>query len=289
MSDLAAQMDKAAANLKGTYGYCVRDLQSGEVISKNGDVIFPTASTIKTGVMVEAINEVDEGKLKMSDHHPLPPPNDREASMWTYFLRDGVVPDLDGYVNLMITVSDNTALITLRDWLTPEVVNHRLEGFGLQNTKILRSYPGDPASLAALHEKWGMGMTTPNEMNKLLDLIEGGKAASPAGCDKMLRILSHQYWDDNIGVSIPPDVRFASKSGAVDESRSDNAIVFGKRPYILSFYTKGLKDQSWGPHNEAEDLIRQEAKIVWKYMEPNDPYALPSGYENKFMPTGGGV
>ena len=282
-------MNKLALGFHGNFGYCLRDLKTNKTVSENGNTIYPTASTIKTAVMVEAIDQVDEGKLKMTDHHPMPPKNMQEASMWCYFLVPGTEPDLDGYMNLMITVSDNTALITLRNWLTPQAVNARMMKLGLQNTKVLRSYPGDPADLAALNKKWGMGMTTPNEMNKLFDLIATDKAASPAGCDKMLRILSHQYWDDVIGLSIPPTVRFASKSGAVDHSRSDNAIVFGPRPYILNLYTKDNLDASWGAHNEAETLLRNEAVLVWKMMEPRDPYQLPKGYRTKYMPTGGGV
>lgn len=285
---LKASMIEAAAGFKGTFGFCVRDMVTGKVIDTNGSTIFPTASTIKTGVMVDAIDEVDEGKFKWSDKHPLPPPDNREASMWTYFLRDGVVPDMDAYVNLMIYVSDNTALITLRDWLTPQAVNARMESFGLHNTKVLRGYKGDSSDLAKLHEQWGMGMTTPDEMNRLFYLIATNKAGSPAACDKMLRILGRYYWDDTIGSSIPPQVRYCDKSGAVDASRSDNAIVYGPHPYILTLYTKDNVDQSWTENNEALKLIRKESALVWATFNPKWKYELPKG-SAKFTATGGGV
>lgn len=288
MAPLQTQMEAMAKDFQGRFGFCVRDLKTNETISFHGDDIYPTASTIKTAVMVDAIDEVDEGKLKWNDKHPMPPPDDREASMWTYFLRDGVVPDMDGYVNLMIYVSDNTALITLRNWLTPQAVNARMEKFGLMNTKVLRSYKGDPKDLADLHEKWGMGMTTPNEMNKLFWLIATNKAGSPAACDKMLRILGRYYWDNEIGTSVPPQIRYCDKSGAIDESRSDNAIVYGPHPYILSLYTGDIKDQRWTEANAANQLIIHEAALVWKYFNPKMPYSLPKG-SSKFAPTGGGV
>lgn len=288
LDSLKTSILSAAKGFRGTFGFCVRDMETGKVIDSNGDVIFPTASTIKTGVMVDAIDEVNEGKYKWSDKHPLPPPDHREASMWTYFLRDGVEPDMDAYVNLMIYVSDNTALITLRNWLTPQAINARMESLGLKNTKVLRSYPGDPADLADLNHKWGMGMTTPDEMNKLFYLIATNKAGSPAACDKMLRILGRYYWDDTIGSSIPPQVRYCDKSGAVDASRSDNAIVYGPHPYILTLYTKDNVDQSWTEKNEALVLIRKEAAIVWAAFNPKWHYELPKG-SDKYTATGGGV
>jgi len=196
-------------------GYSLKVLKSGQRIEYRGDERFPTASTIKTGVMVAAIQEVDEGKLRWTEQRPMPPPEQREASMWSFFLKEGTKLDLDGWVNLMITVSDNTALINVRNWIGTMEINRRLEALGLPNTKILGNAPPEATSVRRLRTMFGMGMTTPNEMNRLLELIYQRKAASPAGCDKMIRILSHDYWDDYIGITIPPEVKYANKVGAI--------------------------------------------------------------------------
>jgi beta-lactamase class A len=285
LTDLKPKLDALCAAFHGRAGYCVRELKSGRTIDYRGDEIFPTASTMKTGVMVAAIQEVDEGKLTMGTVHPLPDKDNREASMWSFYLREGTKIDLDAYINLMITVSDNTALIGLRNWIGSLEVNRRMEALGLKNTKVLGGEP----TLKELHDKWGLGMTTPKEMNELLYDIAQNKAASPAGCEKMLRILSHQYWDDSIGLSVPPTVRMASKSGAVNRSRSDTAIVFAGNPYILTVYTAEQVDQRWTPDNEGEVLVRKVAQMVWAFMEPKQPYSPPPGYIEKYIPTGGGI
>lgn len=282
------ELDALASRFEGRLGYFALDLTSGQHIGHREMERFPTASTIKTAVMVEAMNQVDEGKIKWTDKQAVPTdPSRREASMWAYFLKDNTKLDLDGFVNLMITVSDNTATIVTRDWLGGENVNARMAKLGLPNTKILGNLPKDQTELQRLRRMFGMGMTTPQEMVRLFKLIHLRKAASPAACDKMLRILGHQYWDDFIGSSVPPEVKFCSKSGAITRSRSDVAIVYAARPYILAIYTDSQKDRRWTEDNAGNLIIQRMSKLVYARMG-GAPYSLPPGSE-RFAPTGSGV
>jgi len=286
---LKSRLDAVCQKFHGRIGYCVKDLESGETISIRGDERFPTASTIKTAVALEAIREIDEGKLKWTDKHTVPPMDGRQFSMWSYFFKDGTTLDVDGWVNLMLTVSDNTATMVLREWMTPDKVNHRLESLGLHNTKVLwDNYPPDEPDKIRLRSQFGLGMTTPKEMNTLIELLYRHKAASVAGCEKILRILSHQYWDDYSGISVPLDVKVASKSGAIDRSRSEVSLVFAEHPYILTIYTDSQKDQSWSPANEGGVTIRRMCSLIWNGLNPSRRYTPPKGFE-QFLPTGGGM
>ncbi|MBL8047569.1 MAG: serine hydrolase [Chthonomonas sp.] len=289
LAPLQAKLNKICKGFQGRMGYSLKVLKTGKQISFNGDERFPSASTIKTGVALAALQMVDEGKMKMSDKRALPPPAGRESSMWSFFFRDGLKLDLDGWVNLMVTVSDNTATMVVRDWLGTMEVNRRLAALGLANTKILGNAPKEEVMIQRLRRQFGMGMTTPNEMNRLLELIYQRKAGSPAVCEKMVRILSHQYWDDWIGGSVPPGVTCASKSGAISRSRSDTAIVFSPtNPYILTIYTDSQKDRRWASDNEGDASLKKMAGMIWNHLHPNSPYTMPAGYD-KFYPTGGGV
>lgn len=286
---LKVRLDSVCRTFHGRIGYCVKLLDAGDSIENRGTETFPTASTIKTAVALEAVREIDEGTLAWTDKRPVPPMDGRQYSMWAYFFQDGTTLDIDGWVNLMLTVSDNTALMVLREWMTPDKVNARLEGLGLRSTKVLwDNFPPDEPNKIALRHNWGLGMTTPVEMNRLLELLYRHKAASRAGCDRLLRVLGHQYWDDYAGVTSPIDVMVASKSGAIDRSRSEAAIVYSSRPYILTIYTDDQKDQTWTPTNEGDVTIRKMCGIIWNGLNPNRPYSPPAGYE-KFLPTGGGV
>jgi len=287
LADLKVKMDRVCRSFRGRLGYSLKMLGSGEQISLRGNERFPTASTIKTAVMVEAIRQVEEGNLKWSDRREVPADmTKRQESAWAYVFKDGTSPTLDGWVNLMITVSDNTATMVLREWLTMDAVNRRMTSLGLSNTKVLGTFPPEQTANVRLREMFGLGVTTPNEMARLLELIYRNKAASPAGCDRMIRILSHQYWDDIIGASTPIDVKVASKSGAINRSRSDTAIVYGPKPYVLTLYTDSQKDQRWTEENEGEVALRKLANMVWKTLNPKLRWQTQDGLQ-KFVHTGG--
>ena len=288
LTKLKSELDTVCKGFGGRLGYCVIDLASGNRIDFRGEEVFPTASTIKTAVALDAISEVDEGKRKWTDKHVVPPMSGRQASMWSYQFRDGVKLDFDGWVNLMITVSDNTATMVLREWLGCDAVNARMMKLGLLNTKVLGTFPPDQIRNIALRKKWGLGMTTPREMARLFELLYRYQAGSEAGCEKLLRILSKQYWDDMAIAASPIDVKVCAKSGAINRSRSEVAVVYASRPYILAIYTDDQKDQRWVFENEGEQAIRGMCKKIWDTFEPCRPFKVPEGYQ-KFSPTGGGV
>ncbi len=289
LEELAPKLNVIAKNFGGRLGYSLLTLKDGKQISYQGNERFPSASTIKTAVMVEAIRRVDAGTLKWSAKKKIDQdPSKKEASMWAYFLKDGTSLDVDGFVNLMVGVSDNTATIQLRDWLGTMSINKTMESLGLPNTKILGNAPKEETGILRLRRMFGMGMTTPNEMVKLFKLIHENKAASVAGCDRMLRVLGRQYWDDFIGYSVPNDIKVCSKSGAITRSRSDVAIVYSDNPYILAIYTDSQKDKRWSVDNEGDETIRKISTMIWSHLHPNRPYTPPVGAE-KFAPTGGGV
>jgi beta-lactamase class A len=288
LAKLEQTLTAIAKPFRGRLGYCVVDLKTGKRISFRGEEIFPTASTIKTSVAFEALCQVDEGKHKMTDKYPLLPTEKRQASMWTYQMKDGTSLDIDGYVNLMIGVSDNTATMTMQDFIGSKTVNARMAKLGLLNTKILGHRTDRDGQETVWRTKFGWGMTTPREQARFYELLYQNKAASPAVCEKLLRVLSRQYWDDMSIASCPIDVKVCAKSGAVNQSRSEVSIVYASRPYVLALYTADQVDQRWVHDNEGEVALRKMCNTIWNAFEPSRPFALPKGYE-KFAPTGGGA
>ncbi len=286
LTPLKRRLDAIAQGFQGRLGYSLTRLTDGKRIHFRGDERFPTASTIKTAVMLEAVRQVEDGKLKWSDTREVPSDMaKRQQSMWSYFFKDGIKPTLDGWVNLSITVSDNTATMVLQEWLTTESINARLASLGLRQTRI--NGRGQMTEIESRYrEMFGWGMTTPNEMARLLELIYRGKAAGPGGTERMLRILSHQYWDDWIGGYVPIDVKVACKSGAINRSRSDTAIVMSSRPYVFTIYTDSQKDQRWVDDNAGDVAIKKMASLTWNALHPERPYRQPADLK-RFAHTGG--
>jgi beta-lactamase class A len=277
---LKATLDSICERFRGVMGYSLYHTRHQHRLNRLGDEIFPTASTIKTAVMAKAFEEIEAGRLRYDETLPITPDDVRDGAGVLQFFREKQSVSVKLLLHLMITLSDNTATVMLARRLGTLEVNRYLERLGLKHTRLLMLHPPDDKELKALRDRWGMGMTTPNEMVELLDAIRTGRAGSPAACDRMLRILSHQFYDDLIGISAPPWVVTATKSGAIERSRSDTGIVFSPSgAYILAVYTKEAEDTRWTPENEGEVAIREVARAVWRFYHPRDKWQPPTGME----------
>jgi len=277
---LKAKLDAICERFQGVMGYSLYHARYQHRLNRLGDEIFPTASTIKTALMAKAFEEIEAGRLSFHESLPITPDDIRDGAGLLQVYREKQSVPVKMLLHLMITVSDNTATAMLARRLGTVEVNRYLERLGLKQTRLLMLHPPDDLELKALRERWGMGMCTPNEMVELLDAIRTGRAGSPAACDRMLRILSHQFYDDLIASSGPPWVVAATKSGAIERSRSDTGIVFSPSgAYILAVYTKEAEDTRWVPENEGEVAIREVAREVWRFYHPREKWQPPVGME----------
>jgi beta-lactamase class A len=136
------------------------------------------------------------------------------------------------------------------------------------------------AGREAMRKTYGWGVTTPYEMCRLLTMIRNGKAVSPAASERMYRNLIRIYWDEHALSQIPPYVQAASKSGAVDDSRSETVLVNAPHgDYVFSIITKNQQDHSWHHDNEGETLITNLSALLWHYFEPGDKWQPAAGME----------
>ena len=283
-------MVEVCGTFHGRIGFYVKNLKTGEAIGLHDVDAFPSASTIKTAIMTEVVNQVEEGKLKWSEKIKIPNKKQRSPSMWTAYLEEGTLVNIDGLTNLMMNVSDNTAAVMLADRVGVENIEKRMLSWGLKETACTIHEPATNERLRKLHEKFAnMGVTSPRDMGLLLErLYRGTAATNRAASERMLRIMSHQYWDDFFTSQIPPGTYVCSKVGALERSRSDSAIVFGPTPYIITAYTDDAKDRTWGDHCEGHDTLRTLSRLAWQYLEPKHPFTAPKDAE-RWFPTGSGV
>ena len=276
---LKSAMDSVAGGFGGTLGYSLHHRGRGERLALRADEPFPTASTIKTALMGAAMQQVDTGRLSWRDEFPAPPATaPRQAGGYSFFFPPGTLLPLPQWLDLMITMSDNTATVVLREVIGQGNVNRWLASLGLTRTKLLNGPQKEELGLLPLQQRYGLGMTTPAEMGRLLEMIADGEAASPAACDRMLRLLSHQYWDGAIAAEVPPSVQVAHKTGSIDGHRSDAAYVFAPSgEYVLSVYTKDQRDDRWTHDNEGLAAIRALSRLVWRHYHPQAGWTPPPG------------
>ena len=83
---LEARVDEITARLDGIMGIAILDLTDGKTLSRNGDRIFPTASSIKLTILLELYRQDQEarggaqGKARLTDTYTFDPKDLIEVS-----------------------------------------------------------------------------------------------------------------------------------------------------------------------------------------------------------------
>ena len=179
---------------RGQIGVAAIDLRSGETIAVDADSRFPTASTIKTAVMIEAWQQAADGRLGMGTTLTLKEADKVGGAGVLRGFHDGLALTVADLIQLMIVLSDNTATNLLIERVGTARVNEQLESYGLKETKLFRPTfrDGKADVLPELEREFGLGMTTPREMARLMALIAEGKAVNRQASDAMLTTLRRQ-------------------------------------------------------------------------------------------------
>lgn len=270
-------LNEITKDFGGTVGIYVKNLKTGKEAGVNEDSIFPTASMIKVPITCGVFNKIETGTLAYD-------------SILTY--KDSLLyagEDILGsfknnekialakVLMLMITTSDNTASLWCQSIAGKGMaINELMESYGLKYTRVNSRTDGRRAN----QQQFGWGQTTPKEMAALLTLIYEGKMINPAASERIYRNLIRIYWDNEALSQLPPTVQVASKSGAVDDARSEVLLVNAPGgSYVFCIATKNIKDQGWAEDNESWKVIRKLSKTLWEYYEPKHPYQPPAGME----------
>lgn len=270
-------IEKAIAGFDGTVGVAARNLITGEEIVVNGDRRFPTASAIKTAVMIEAYHQAQEGTLPLETALVLRASDKVGGSGVLNGLTDGLSITVRDLIHLMIVLSDNTATNMLVERLGTKKIDDRIASYGLEETKIFRPTfrDGKPDVFPELEREFGLGMSTPREMARLLALIAEGRAVNAAASAAMLRTLQRQQDRAMIPRLLPDAVEVGNKTGTDSEKqpdargrrgaiRVDAAIVTGRNlRYVIAIFVRRGGDTSYGVDNEAVRLGARLSRLVY--------------------------
>jgi len=274
---LQAEVARVVDGFHGDVGVYVRHLKSGKTAMINADTLFPTASMIKVPITVGMFNKIESGEI---DYKTVLTYRDSLAYAGEDIvasLKDSATIALPKVMMLMITTSDNTGSLWCQAMAGSENINAWLSGHGYAHTRVNSRTPGRRPDW----EKYGWGQTTPREMAELVVQIREGKVISERASERIYRNLIRIYWDSHALSQIPPTVQVASKSGAVDESRSEVVLVNAPHgDYVFCIITKNQVDQSWTRNNEGFALIRTLSRTLWKFFEPDSTWRPAPGIED---------
>jgi beta-lactamase class A len=255
---------------QGDIGIFVQHFKKNKAVDIQADSIFPTASIVKVPILVGVFDKINLGQLKLNAPYIYDAKRVYGGSGLMQFYKDSAQTDLSTMVSLMLTYSDNVTSLWCQELAGGgSSINRIMDELGLANTKVNSRTDGREE----IWKKYGWGQTTPREIAQLVTLIRQGKVFTPRLSDKMYRYLKNQFYNERSLSQFPAHIAPASKTGSVNEARGE--VVFVHAPsgdFVFAVLTKNNTDQRWTRDNEAENLTRRIANILWNYFEPKEKF-----------------
>jgi beta-lactamase class A len=138
---------------------------------------------------------------------------------------------------LAIIVSDNTATNRLIERIGVDRVGERLGEWGCPQSRLARKMYDFEAA-----KRGNVNVMTASETVSLLLRLQRGQCEDRATSDAVLRVLEECQDRTMLRRYLPYGIKVPHKSGTLDESRNDAAIIPGERPVIVAAFTRELRD-----------------------------------------------
>jgi beta-lactamase class A len=140
----------------------------------------------------------------------------------------------------------------------------RMDSLGLPNTRIHSKVNLRNTSVAMDSSvKYGLGVTTPNEMAHLFELLANGRAVSRAADSTLLYMLEHNTTNFMLQ-RYAGGVRAALKDGETNQVRTECTLWYLKRRVVACVMTRENKDESWVIDNEAQVTMANMGAAIIK-------------------------
>lgn len=279
------------AEYGGHLGFMAKNLNTGETVGYRASERFPAASAIKLPVMAAFFQMVDEKKIDPDTVITLAKEDLKPGSGILQLLSEGDRIALLDAVKLMIVQSDNTAANLLLDHLAPthaerlRVVNEFLVQKGLKNTRILNRLLSVETKLHTSEAlRYGVGVSTPEDMVILLEALYSKTLVSPASCDAMLDILKEQFYREMIPRFLPEEeckyLQVANKTGSINETKVDVALILSEKADIaLAIFVDKHPDHRGDIENRGILLGAMVSRAVWNH------FTGSTGYQERNIPA----
>ena len=271
LARLQSNIERITRSVNADWGIYIKCLETGEEISLNADHQMDTMSVIKIPLMVEAFQQIEEGKFALTDRITLKESDKRPGTGVIRSLDPGDVLTIKDLLTLMIIVSDNTATDLMFDRVGGiEPVNRLMDSYGL---KSIRAVAPGSAWFAALRAapsaevfhregKTAYGLASPRDIGRLLEKMERGEAVSKKASEQMLAILRGQVYSSRLPKYVT-GFRIPHKTGDFLPYIGNDVGVLesDKLHIVISVFTA----HHYGVGTYLEDAIGRIAELTANY------------------------
>ena len=227
--DIFGPARAALATLPGEAGAFASDADGRALFCEGEDELFPSASVIKLPLVMTLYADATRGLIDLDERV--------DGSGVLRHMRDVDRLSLRDLAMLAIIVSDNTATNRLIERIGVDRVGERLREWGCPKTRLSRKMYDFEAAKRG-HEN----VMTARETVSLLVRLQRGECEDRATSDAVLAVLEQCQDRTMLLRYLPYGAKVPHKTGTLDESRNDAAIVPGERPVIVAGFTRKLRD-----------------------------------------------
>jgi beta-lactamase class A len=233
--DLFAPARESLASLPGEAAVFASDAEGRPLFCEREDELFPSASVIKLPLVMTLYADAARGLVDLEERVAV---GDRVDGTGILRHMGEVGPlSLRDLAALAIILSDNTATNRLIERIGVQRVGERLREWGCPRSRLTRKMYDFEAA-----KRGNENVMTARETVSLLLRLQRGECEDRATSDAVLALLEQCQDRTMLLRYLPYAAKVPHKSGTLDESRNDAAIVSGERPVIVAAFTRKLGD-----------------------------------------------
>ena len=238
----------------GYFSIGIKDLKTGETVYIN-DTQIKSASVIKVFVMAAAYKRIKEGKLDPKKVMTLTADMKVGGTGILQGMKNGTKKTFEELVELMITVSDNTASNMVVKELGFDYINKTIAEIGCKDTKLGYYFILTPP-------KGARNTISVRDLNLFYEKLYTNSYLGKEYDQKMIKIMSKVTNRTKLVSLLPKGTVVAHKTGCIIAHEHDAGIVFGpKKDYLISVLAKDLKNPSRGIQ-----VIQRISKLTYDYL-----------------------
>ena len=207
-------------------GCAIVDAKTGEAFADyNKDMVFKSASLIKTPIMLCVLEDMEKGLLSLDTLIPVSAKCcvGDEAPV----IKDGTDVPLSTLLEYMITDSNNTATNALIGLMGMDKINAFSKRIGLSDTLLRRCMIDWEAARAGREN-----LTSAKDMLNLYTMLDKGETLTPFMCETALPILLRQH-DKELIMFHNPRQKAAHKTGGLFDIAHDAGILYGEKRNLV--------------------------------------------------------
>lgn len=258
---LSADVKEAADNFNGTVCLVIKDTKRPLSITINPKTRLPSASLVKVPIMACVFRAGSQKRLSLDDKLILAQKDKTGGSGILKNKRSGSSFTVIQLIELMITISDNTAANMLINLLGFDYINGSFRAFGLADTNLSRLMM-DMRS----RSKGVENFTTAEDTALILEKIYYKRLVNKRVSGQCLEILEEQRSRDRIPAKLPKAARVAHKTGLERGVCHDAGIVFTDNGDFIICVLTGHKNRNSWP---SKKLIAKIAGMLYSFYVPD--------------------